>query len=216
MKTIKLLSGIFAIVFGVLGIATGALGIYLGFHSIDATPVLLEQPEAAQEQIEDMLRYVHDGDYDAASAMMYGQPALGVNRPAADEVGILYWEALTDSFQYELVGDCFGTDSGVAQKIRVTYLDLDSVTGALRGRFEAALQKMVDEAEDVTELYDSRNEIREDIALQVLMDSARQTLELDAKMITVEVTVNLVYDDGQWWIMPDKALLEAISCGVLG
>ena len=44
----------------------------------------------------------------------------------------------------------------------------------------------------------------------------RQTLELDAKMITVEVTVNLVYDDGQWWIMPDKALLEAISCGVLG
>ena len=51
--------------------------------------------------------------------------------------------------------------------------------------------------------------------MEVLYDAAKDALEQDAKTVTFEVTVNLVHNNGQWWIVPEDALLTAISGGIL-
>ena len=33
--------------------------------------------------------------------------------------------------------------------------------------------------------------------------------------MTAELTVNMEYQNGQWWIIGDRALLDAISGGIL-
>ena len=55
MKLIKIFAGFLSAVFGVAGVAAAALGVHLSFQSINATPVLLEAPEAAEMQIQHML-----------------------------------------------------------------------------------------------------------------------------------------------------------------
>lgn len=215
MKAKKILSGILAAIFALLGIATTAMGIYVSFQSIGASPVLLETPEAAIQQIGLMLDKVQRGDYNGAGAMMQGSPDLGVDREASDEVGVLIWEAFVDSFTYEIVGECYATDSGVAQDLRITCLEISSVTASLRERSRSKLEELLASAEDISDVYDENNNYREDVVMAVLYEAAQDALAQDAQTVTYEVTVNLVHDEDRWWIIPDDALLKAISGGIL-
>lgn len=215
MKAMKILAGFLAAVFAVLGIATAALGIYVSFQSIGVEPVLLETPEAAINQVTVMLDKVQQGDFNGAGAMMQGSPDLGVDRDASDAVGVLIWEAFVDSFTYELVGDCYATDSGVAQDLLITCLEISSVTVSLRERSQSKLEQRVAEAEDISEVYDEENNYREDVVMAVLYEAAQDALAQDAKTVTYELTVNLIHDEDQWRIIPDDALLKAISGGIL-
>lgn len=215
MKAKKILSGILAAIFALLGIATTAMGIYVSFQSIGASPVLLETPEAAIQQIGLMLDKVQRGDYNGAGAMMQGSPDLGVDRKASDEVGVLIWEAFVDSFTYEIVGECYATDSGVAQDLRITCLEISSVTASLRERSRSKLEELLASAEDISDVYDENNNYREDVVMAVLYEAAQDALAQDAQTVTYEVTVNLVHDEDRWWIIPDDALLKAISGGIL-
>lgn len=213
MKHVKILfSGFFAL----LGIGLAAGTVYISLHFLNAAPVLLTQPEAAAERSGAMMEAIRVGDYEAAGGMMYGQPDLGADREAKDPVGALIWDAFLSSISYEFTGECYATDSGVARDVRITTLDLSSVTENLGTRSQALLTQRVAEAEDVAEIYDENNDYREDFVMDILYDAAVQALEEDARYTDWEVTLNLVYQQEQWWIMPEQALLKAISGGIAG
>ena len=48
----------------------------------------------------------------------------------------------------------------------------------------------------------------------VVTDAAREALREDASYLETELTVELVYVKGQWWILADQALMQAISGGI--
>ena len=204
----------FSWLFGAVGICAAVLGIYLGLTNRDAGPVLVEPPRAALERAETMLEAVCAGDSEAVEATLRGNPSLGLDRDPADAVGVLIWDAFAGSMSYALEGECYATDSGVAQDVVFTYLDMDSVTANLRQRSQELLEQRVAQAEDVSEIYDENNDYREDFVLTVLYDAAQAALAEDAQLTTARITLNLVYEQGQWWIVPDGALLAVLSGGV--
>lgn len=197
------------------GIAAAAAGVYIGVRYHDAKPILLAKPEAATAKLTQMMEHICDGDFSAASGYMLGKPSLGADSAPEDELTVLLWDAWKESMSYELVGDCHTTYSGLAQDISVTYLDVSSVTANLRADSEALLEQRVAEATDVSQIYDANNEYREDIVMDVLCDTAVAALNKDAKYTTVTLTVNMTYQDGQWWILAEEPLLNAISGSVL-
>lgn len=207
----KLLSVIFIVV----GIAAAVAAAGLGLSNKDSDPVLLSPPEEAKLQVVGMMDAVCAGDFVGASAFMKGQPDLGVNRDATDAVGVLIWNAFCDSITYELVGECYGTEEGLAQDLTITYLDITSVTAVLKERSQALLEQRVDEAEDLDDVYDEDLQYREDFVMGVLYDAAKAALEEDATTETKTVTVKMMYQNEKWWIIGDKDLLDAISGGVL-
>lgn len=211
MRKTNFLSGLF----GLLGICAVLAGLILAFGNIDAKPVLLTQPEAARSQITDTMDALCGGDYEAAGSRMYGTPDLGMDREAAEPVGRLIWDAFVESLSYELTGECYTTDTGLAQDMVIRGMDIGSVTATLQVRSQALLEQRVAEAKNPAELYDDNNEYREDLVMEVLYEATRQALEQDACQTEWNVTVNLIYENGQWWIMPEDALLEAISGGIL-
>ena len=209
------LSRIIGALFGVAGVCAAGLCVTLAFQKMDASPVLVEQPESAREQVEVLMEAVSNNDYAAASAVIQGNPVFGADREPADAVSGLIWDAFVESVSYELAGELYATDSGVAQNIKVTALDMGSVTANLKERSEALLEKRVKEAEDPDEVYDEKNEYREDFVMQVLYDATVEALKQDAKTVTSDVTINMIFENGQWWIVADSALLSAITGGVL-
>ena len=208
-------SKIIAALFGVAGVCAAALCVHLAFENRNAIPVLVEQPESARDQVEIMMEAVSRNDYAAASEVIQGNPVFGADRAPADAVSGLIWDAFVESVSYELVGDLYATDSGVAQNIKVTTLDMGSVTANLKERSEELLEQRVADAEDPDEVYDENNEYREDFVMQVLYDAAVEALKADAKMMEHEVIINMIYENGAWLIVPDSSLLNAISGGVL-
>lgn len=215
MRNRKRKIGFFSGIFGLLGLALALGGVLIAMMNRDAGPVLKEQPEAARNQVVTMLDALCAGEYDTVSACLYGNPGLGMDREAQDEVGRLFWDALADSFSYEIRSDFHATDSGVAMDITISAMDIDSVTVNLRQRAQTLLEERIEAAEDPSEIYDENNEYREDFVMGALYDAARAALSEDAASVSWEITLNLIYQDGQWWIMPEPELLQAISGGIL-
>lgn len=209
------LRNLFSFLLAVIGIAIASAAVCLSLQYKDAMPVLLTPPDVARSKVIMLMNAVSDGNYEEASQSIYGTPSLGVDREAADEVGVLIWDAFSSSVSYELVGECYTTEQGLAQNIAVTCLDVTSVTENLRQRSQTMLEQRVEEAKDVSEIYDENNEYREDFVMGVLYDAAVDALEEDARKMTMELTVNLSYQDGKWWVIADEALLNAISGGIL-
>ncbi len=207
--------GFFSVIYGLLGIFLAAVCIFLALSNQNASPVLVEQPQAAMDRVHAMLDGLCAGDFDTVSGCLYGKPDLGLDREAEDPVGQMFWDAMTQSFSYEVVGQFHATDSGVALDVTVSALDLSSVTVNLRDRARTLMEQRISEAEDTDEIYDENNDYREEFVMDALYNAARDALEQDARQVTWDLTLNLIYENGQWWVMPEQDLLRAISGGIL-
>lgn len=206
MKMSKFFSG----VFGVLGVLLMTGTVMLCLMSRNAQPRMLESPEAASAQAQRMMDALCAGDYDTAGSCMYGQPDLGAGEPE-DEVSRLLWDAFTDSLSYEFTGVCSVTDAGLTRKAAVTALDVTKVTQSVPQRARALLEQQAEAAASPAEIYDEHNAYREELVNQALLDAAKQALDESAETVTRDVSLNLIYRDGAWWVVPDQALLQIIS-----
>lgn len=204
----------FAVIFGIIGMVLliGSIGLCL--ISLDAPVRMTETPAGAVECSENLLEAIENGDFAAAGNLMYGQPDLGVEHLPSEAGGAMIWDAFLNSISCEFKGDCYATDTGIARDASITVLDIPSVTEKLNTRAHALLTQRVENAVDMAELYDENNNFREDLVTEVLNEALAQALAEDAKTATWDVTVKLVSRDGQWWVVPDQALLTAITGGV--
>lgn len=206
---------VFSVLLALVAVVAATVAVYLSFTYRDAEPMLLTQPESARHQVEELMDAVSDADFEKVSKLLYGHPELGLDRAATDEVGVLVWNAFTESVGYELVGDSYLTDKGLAQKIRITGLDLESISESVQENAETMLLTRVDEAEDPDIFYDENEAYKKEFIMEILCAAATQALEQDARERSVELTLYMTYEDGKWWVMPDNELLDAISGGIL-
>lgn len=204
-----------SVLLGGIGAAVAAVAIFCCIRYADAKPILLTTPQSAQTQVITMMDAACTGDFDTVSQSILGAPELGLDKPVADTVGELLWDAYLESMHYELAGECYATEDGIAQDIVFTSLELDSVTSNWHRRSNDLLEQLVREAKDTTEIYDENNEYREDFVMDVLYDAAVAALEEDARLITQELTIQLQYQDGRWQVVSEKALLDALFGGIL-
>jgi len=211
----KIVKNLLSVLLAAIGLGAAAAAIFLCMNYVDAKPILLSPPDVARSKVIMLMNAVSEGDYEEASQAIYGTPNLGVDREAGDEVGVMIWDAFEGSLTFELLGDCYTTEQGLAQKVSVTCLDVTSVTANLKEHSQALLEERMAAAADVSEIYDENNEYREDFVMEVLHDAVKDALEEDARDMTVELTVNLSYQDGKWWVVADEALFNAISGGIL-
>ena len=152
---------ILSLLLALAAIALSGLTLWVCKGALDAEPMLLKVPSAAVETADAMLAAVQAGNYKAASGMMQGSPNLGADREPANEVGRILWDAYQDSFSYVLQGECYATDSGIAQDVTVTYLDFSSVTATLQQRSQELLVQREAQAEDADTIYDENGDYRE-------------------------------------------------------
>jgi len=207
--------GFFSALFGLLGLCLAAAGIVLAVSNRDAGPVLVEQPDAAMERVETMMDALCTGDYDTVSGCIYGNPDLGLDREADGEVAQLFWNALAESFDCQIRSDFHATNSGVSLDVTISAMDIKSVTANLRERAQGRMEHRIEQTDDLSEIYDENHEYREEFVMEALLEAAKDALAQDAQTISWDLTLNLIYENGQWWIMPETELFKAISGGIL-
>ena len=65
------------------------------------------------------------------------------------------------------------------------------------------------------EMADENGIYSEEYKQRVLREAAEKAVEEDGILVTYDVTLQLVYRDGQWQVSADQTLLAAISGGLL-
>lgn len=212
MKKIIALSQVFAL----LGCAILVGSLYFCFTSLSSPAIMVQTPDAALECSENFMIAIEDGDFQTASRYLHGQVDLGLEREPGDDVSRHLWDAFKNSITCEFIGDCYATTTGVARAVRVTTLDPASVNGKLAQRVDDLLDARIIETEDPTEIYDESGEYREGLLDQLFLEALDDALEQDAGTRTQDIQLNLIYQNNRWWVVPDAALIQAISGGVAG
>ena len=202
--------------FAVIGIVLLVSSLLVCLASLNAPAIMVGTPKAAQVCAQNLLDAVSEGDYDTASQHLYGQPQLGVDREPAEQTGQKLWDAYIDSFSYTLTGGCYPTQNGVALNVAISALDLSSVGSTLADRMEAMLTERIEAEGEISEIYDENGDFQDALIQEILNNAFQEALEEDAEITTQEIALNMTYQDGRWWIVPDQALLQAISGGVIG
>lgn len=201
--------------FALLGVLAIILVIYICNTQLDAAPKLTFSPDLPQARVKGFMESITNGDYSNAEMYIAGNPDLGASEIPSDEIGAMVWEEFIKATDYSLSGECYATNEGLAQNVTYTYLDISSVTANLRDRSQALLKDRINSAKDVSEIYDENNEYRSDVVNEVLVQAVKDALREDAKYITTEITINLKYQDDQWWVEADQALLDVLFGDVL-
>lgn len=195
----------FAWLFGLLGVVLMVGTAVLCLTSLDASPKLVEIPVDARQCSEDLMDALCGGDYEGAEALLVGNPDLGLSEAPEGEVEAILWKAFEDSLSYEFDGDCYATENGLARNVKVSCLDVASVTAVLKEKAEEILDPAG---------LDGNGNYPEAYQQQVLRLAAEAAVEQDSVLVTKNVTLQLVFQDGQWRVVADKILLAAISGGL--
>lgn len=201
-------------IFGVLAAVLAVAALLICLTQRNAVPRLFGKTEGAEKCARAMMECISQGDYAGASAYLYGTPSLGTDAQRETPAAALIWDAFVSSLECQSQGSCYATDAGVAMDFTVSGLDIPSLTQELKQRAFAVLEARVEAAEDMSQVYDSNQQYRENFAQSVLEEAAREAVAASSP-VQRRVAVQLVYEGNQWWVVPDGALITAISGGIL-
>lgn len=203
-------------ILALLAVLLAATAVWLTVQFRGQLPVLLAAPAEARLRAEKTMEALCTGAYSEAEALLFGVPDLGAEVQPDSRVNQLIWEGYRDSLDYELVGPLYATEQGLAQDVKIISMELPAVVEHLGQRSQDLLQQRVAEAQDVSEVYSADNTYREALVMEVLEEAARQALEEDVRYTYQIVSLQLVCREGQWWVLPEKTLLNAVFGNVAG
>lgn len=204
------------LIFAALGTCLLVGSLCFCLSSLNKPATMVETPQGALDCSEKLMEALKAGDYTAASGYLYGQVDLGVDREPEEEIGKLLWEAFLENMNYKFIGDCYPTTTGIARTVRITTLDPNTTNHDLGQKVDAKLESLLAAEGDISEIYDGTGNFRDDLLRQLLVEAFEKNLKNEATTVTRDIKLNLVYQDGSWWVVPDAALLQAISGGVAG
>jgi len=153
------------------------------------------------------------GKYRDAYACLSDYTTLGLeNEPASEEARLIY-QALKDSYRYELVGKCREDQLHAVQTVSFRYLNVKRVESEISKRVNTVLAFLVAE-KPRNEVYDENDQYLPELTDEVYLRALQQVLESpDFYYSTAEFDVELSYINGEWLMQTNQELFRAIMGG---
>lgn len=153
------------------------------------------------------------GDYETAYSLMDDYSDLGLASEPETEAGKLIYDALKQSYHYELIGSCETEMILATQRVSMRYLDVAAVSSQL-DELTAKKLKILVQTMDHDQVYDAEDNYLPEITQQAYIQALEQALK-DARSCytTVEFDVSLKYSGGKWLVHTAPELLTALSGG---
>ena len=203
---------VFAMVFAVLGLVLMLGTAGLCFASLDA-PVKLKNMEYAQDCAREVMEAIADGDFDAASELLYYHPDLGTGRTLTGEAAAV-WEIFKNGISYEFTSACYAVSNHIYMDAVVTVPDIASITDSLESHARSLLNDRISAATEMSELYDDAHNFRQELIDEVMARAVELALAETPEKLSFETTLELVREGKQWYVAPDRALLNALTGGL--
>ena len=166
-----------------------------------------------QDTVKCFFDSILDKDWETAYSCLSDYSSLGMGKTPEDPAEAALYEALQASYTYSLTGDCTVTGLNAVQQVRLTYLDLSSLSGSLQAETLSAVQRLVEEL-PAAQIYDGQGGYREDFISLAYLDAIRTVLQYpDPYLRTAVLPLELHYTDGTWKLSASPALLTALSGG---
>ena len=209
MRISKLASAVFAVAGTVLLVGS----VVMSFVALGRPTTAVEPTREANDVARSVLSALDHGDLSKVGTYFYGAPALGLDREPATAEGKQIWNAYRDSITVTADEGCYAEGTTIYQTAQVTALDISEALSRLDEEAAALLSKRLETAEDPAALLDENGEVPQTLKDELCAQALTQVLA-DAKTVTTQITFQLMEQDGQWWVLPDQAMLDVLSGAV--
>jgi len=177
-----------------LGLIFSLLTLVVVFTGLAGT-ALVTHREEVPEAAEAVLTMVRDGHWDTLEAMTAGRPALSPDTGPEASAENRIFEAYRESLSWGFPEPASVQDARMIQQVTVTCLDIPGVTDRIA---EIMAQTLPDPEDSLS---------RE----QMLYAAAESVLETDPPMTERTIILAFQRQQGQWLLVPDRALLALLS-----
>ena len=197
---------------GMLAVLLFSLGLLL-CCSADKIGLLYCAPSGDPAQtVRTFMDSVISGDYPTAYACVENYSGLGLENTPDSYDGELIYNALRRSYSYSFDGNCETDKLTSRAKVDFTYLDTKAMAAELAAQAEVLLPELL-EGRSNDEVYDGSGYLEsftDEVYTKVL-----ETVLPDAEKYytTKELTFELSYSNGGWYIELDNDIINAISGG---
>ena len=153
------------------------------------------------------------GRYDAACEQLRDYADLGLGETPSSAAGRRVYDALRESYAYELVGEPETKMLDAVQKLRFRYLALPSIEADVAAETQRQIEAIV-ESSDPNEVYDADRHYRPEVAERAYLAALDAVLAHAEKYYTEEeLTLSLTYTGGRWQMLMSPELLRALGGG---
>ncbi|MBQ7896251.1 MAG: hypothetical protein IJ364_06850 [Oscillospiraceae bacterium] len=175
---------------------------------------LIARPQGdPQQTITGFFDAMSAGDYDTAYTYLDGYTGLGLENVPADSVSAAVYEALRESYEYELFGGCSVDKLKASQQVQFSYLDLKAIQADVQALTVVKLEEIV-MARPSSEIYDENKNYLPGITMEAYSAAVNEVLKsADKYYATDTLQLQLEYKNGSWLIVPGNDLLKAVIGG---
>ena len=201
---------ILAAFFGILAAAGAAVTLMLALTARGRQTMMLKEDPRVMTCAQNFLDKLCDMDLEGASAELLGAPELNM---VSDQDGVkkILWDRYWGGLEVTLEGKPYAQGSFLTVNARITYPDMDAVIRQMGGLTQTRLRQRVDEAENVSEVYNTDGGYRQEILDEVLVQAARTAAEQTTAVCEKSIALKLAYDGEDWKIIPGKELRSLLS-----
>ena len=154
------------------------------------------------------------GDYPTAYSCLSDYTGLGLETAPSSENAALVYDALKASYDYTLVGEAERDRLSATQTVRVKYLDLASLEASVEDGVQRNLEKIV-ESRPRSEVYDENDKYLPSVTEEAYSTSLNSVLShADSYCTAAAIDIELTYSGGQWLIVTNQTMLNALMGGV--
>ena len=200
-----------SIVLSIMGFLSIIAGIIAVFWGLQAEPVILREPEKAKQCAEGFLKAINDGSLAEAADYLPDPSVLGEVPEDADPIAALIWDTYRTQLEAELVSGLYTTADGLCMDMELTAPDVDDAVEKIGTLAVERMQERVAAASDMSELYGDDGQYRPELVDNVLQQAALETLMCDLPTVTTGITLHLTQSGEAWKVIPDRALINALS-----
>lgn len=199
MQVTKLFSSIFS----VLGTVVLIVSIVLCLMCRNMEPKTRNIPQEARDVSEQFMTFLSAGDYESAGQLIYGQPELGADENLQNSVSARIWEAFRESVTLEAEDSCYLEGKDYCRDVTVSTLDVPGLMQSIASLTQP--QQMAVSGEDEALPVSNPDTL--------LMEAVEEAL-LSCETVQVQGRLRMVEAGNSWYVIPDKAILTAISGGL--
>lgn len=195
-------------IFAVLTAVAVALAILLCLKGMNSSPKLLGASEAAERKTETLMEGICQQDLERVRQVMLEQRQLEDPYEFTHGYSEALWEAYAGSLSYTFDGGCYPSEDGLARNVTVTVLDLPAVIPYLAERCQRAWEE---QPEDTQAKLKEDSDYRETFLADVAHTALDEVKNDKGFYTSRDLTLGLVLEDGQWWILPNEAIFALLS-----
>ncbi|MBO5975615.1 MAG: hypothetical protein J6P94_00355, partial [Oscillospiraceae bacterium] len=201
-----------SVILGLVAVFAIVATILISIFAVSSKPVILSESADPSSTAEEFISLVLSGEHKQAEKLLVGDSNLGLDAKPQDNLGAMLYEALQNSFSYEVTSECVSDSINASQSFTVTYLDIPSLTALQQEATNARLAQYVEAAVRAEEVLGDDGNYLPEVAMRALEEVTAELIEnAEEHYVEKEITINMQYISGEWKVIADSSLFAILS-----